>query len=552
MGKKHLIYMPLGGAGEIGMNMYVYGYGPPGEERFILVDTGVAFPDMRSSPGVDLILPDFTWILDRADRLDGIFITHAHEDHVGAIGHVASRIKAPIYSLPFTGIVVRTKLEEQYVHPGRLEISDPYPARKEAGPFAVSFLPVSHSVPESSSLVIDSPAGRIIHTGDFKIDLTPTLGTSFDFQLWKSVAEQGILAIVCDSTNSFITAAGRSESETREPITDLMSRSEGLFVATTFASNIARVRQIALAGQRCGRQVVLLGRAMERMVGWARQANQLGTFPPILRAERGIKVPRNEILLIVTGSQGEPRSASSQLAYGKFRGFSLGKGDTFLYSSKTIPGNEKGVASVINRLTEKGVRVIDDSAAIYHVSGHANAPDLLKLHRALNPGMVIPMHGEARHLAQHAHLAKTAGFASIVVANGNLTELRNGSARIIERIGADRLFLDGKHLISGSPGVVKERIRLACRGSLVAFVFLNRNRRRTPKVRIVASGLPPSADYLEPKLKESLENELQDLPREVFSDTRAVENSAIHHLRRRAKQLSGKRPIVTAIVQRAG
>jgi ribonuclease J len=286
------IYLPLGGAGEIGMNAYVYGYGEPGKERLILVDLGVTFPDMDGTPGVNLILPDITWLKKRRDRLEGIFITHAHEDHVGAIGHFYEQLGVPIYARAFTSNIARRKLEEYGIGPEAVKTVGPWPEKVKAGPFEVSFLPISHSIPESSGLVLDCPDGRIVHTGDFKLDRTPLVGEAFDPDLWAEVAKPGVKALVCDSTNIFSPHAGRSEATLGGDIEKLISSATGMVVATTFASNVARVKTLAEAGDRAGRSIVLLGRAMRRMVEASMETGVLKDFPNVIAPEDAAQLPR--------------------------------------------------------------------------------------------------------------------------------------------------------------------------------------------------------------------------------------------------------------------
>ena len=286
MSSERLIYLPLGGAGEIGMNAYVYGYGEPDNERLIVVDLGVTFPDMDGSPGVDLILPDITWLAERKDRIDGVFITHAHEDHVGAVSHTYEQLGAPVFARPFTANIARRKLDEYGHGPDAVTIAGTWPETVAVGPFTVGFLPMSHSIPESAALIIDSPAGRVIHSGDFKLDETPLVGEPFDPNLWAEVSKDGVRALVCDSTNIFSPSAGKSEASVGPEIEKLVrGHADGIVVATTFASNVARVKTLAEAGTRAGRSIVLLGRAMRRMIEASIETGVLKDFPTVVSPE---------------------------------------------------------------------------------------------------------------------------------------------------------------------------------------------------------------------------------------------------------------------------
>ena len=433
-----MIYLPLGGAGEIGMNCYVYGYGAPDQERLIVVDLGVTFPDMDTTPGVDLIIPDVAWLEERRDRVDGIFITHAHEDHIGAVGHLWRRLGAPIYARAFTAHIGRYKLEDHGIDGGTFKTVSKWPETVAAGPFTVGFAPVSHSVPESSALVIDCPAGRVVHSGDFKMDENPVVGEPYDPVMWGEISQAGVRALVCDSTNVFSTHPGRSESSVGGDIEELIRSCTGLVAATTFASNIARLKTLAMAGQRAGRSVVLLGRAMRRMVTAGIETGILAEFPKVVSPEDAASIPRENLLLLTTGSQGERRAATAQLSRGKYMGITLKEGDTVLFSSKTIPGNERSVGRIINNFSELGVDVVDDSSGKYHVSGHANRPDLKALHDVIDPQMVIPMHGEHRHLRAHSVLAQEGGRASVIAPNGAMLELSGNAPKVVEYIETGR------------------------------------------------------------------------------------------------------------------
>ncbi|MEM9349359.1 MAG: ribonuclease J, partial [Pseudomonadota bacterium] len=436
------------------MNCYVYGYGPEEKERLIVVDLGVTFPDMDGTPGVDLILPDIEWLKERRDRIDGIFITHAHEDHVGAVGHTFEALGARIFCRAFTANIARRKLDEFGIGPDAVTTVSRYPEMVEAGPFKVSFVPVSHSIPESSGLLIETPAGRVFHSGDFKLDETPGVGEPFEPAMFEEIAKGGIKALVCDSTNVFSAHAGRSEASVGPEIEKLVAEATGMVVATTFASNIARVKTLAEAGARAGRSICLLGRAMRRMIEAGIETGVLSDFPKTVTAEDALDIPRGNLMLLVTGSQGERRAASAQLANGKYRGLTMKEGDLFLFSSKTIPGNERGVIKIINQFSEMGVDVVDDSSGLYHVSGHANRPDLERMHALIDPAFVVPMHGEHRHLREHVKLAEAGGRSSVIAVNGTMLDLAGNAPRVCGYVETGRTYLDGSVHVGAMDGVI--------------------------------------------------------------------------------------------------
>ncbi|MFD0911356.1 ribonuclease J [Ruegeria arenilitoris] len=553
MSSERLIYLPLGGAGEIGMNAYVYGYGKPGQERLILVDLGVTFPDMDTTPGVDLIYADISWLKERADRLEAIFVTHAHEDHVGAVAHCHEALGAPVYARAFTANIARRKMEDAGHPPEAVRTVSAWPEQIKAGPFTVGFLPVSHSIPESAALVIDTPAGRVVHTGDFKLDTNPVVGEPFDPDLWAEVAKPGVKALVCDSTNVFSSHPGRSESEVGPAITQLVEDATGMVVATTFASNVARVKTLAEAGQRAGRSVVLLGRAMRRMIEAATETGILSDFPRVISAEEALDLPRQNLMLIVTGSQGERRAASAQLARGKYRGIELKDGDLFLFSSKTIPGNERGVIRIMNQLSEKGVDVVDDSAGLYHVSGHANRPDLEQMHALVDPQIVVPMHGEHRHLREHAKLAEAGGRAGVLAVNGTMLDLSGNAPEVVDYVETGRTYLDGSVKIGALDGVVRDRIRMALNGHVTVTVILDEDDEPLGEPWCDSMGLPETgvsrAGLIE-VLEEDLNQFLMRADVKTLRDDDKLEE-AMRRIVRQSSQIEiGKKPEVTVVVSR--
>jgi len=554
MSGERLIYLPLGGAGEIGMNAYVYGYGRPGKERLMLVDLGVAFPDMDTSPGVDLIVPDISWLMDKLDRLEGIVITHAHEDHIGALAHLWPQLHKPVYARKFTAALGRLKFEEGGHPQDAIKTVGARPEVVEIGPFRVQFMPVSHSIPESAMLVIDSPAGRVIHTADFKRDATPVVGEGWDEAAMQALAaEQPVKAVMCDSTNVFSQHEGRSEATLADPIADLIRTQPGMVVATTFASNVARLQTLAEAGRAADRSVCLLGRAMKRMVATAQATGILTGFPQIVSPEEALELPRRNLMLIVTGSQGERRAASAALSRGKYLGIELKEGDTFLFSSKTIPGNERDVLRVVNALSEKGVDIVDDNGGLYHVSGHANRPDLEHVHRLFLPDMVIPMHGEHRHLREHVRLAHEAGIASAIATNGTMLDITGDVPVVAERVQTGRTYLDGTVLVGAMDGVVRDRIRLALNGLAMVTVILDEQDEPLGEAWVELMGLP--ATGLNGRaLSETIEDELTEFMEgvggKILSDDDKLDEALKRIVRQVAMEEIGKKPEVRVVISR--
>ncbi len=552
-GRDRLIYLPLGGAGEIGMNAYVYGYGKPGKERLILVDLGIAFPDMDTTPGVDIILPDITWLKDKLDRLEAIFVTHGHEDHVGGIGHLHNQLKKPVYARKFTANLARRKLQEKGQDPKAVTTVASFPQMTEAGPFSVGFLPVAHSIPESSALVIDTPAGRIIHSGDFKLDATPIVGEAFDPDLWAEASKPGVRALVCDSTNVFSRHPGRSEAEVAPNLIPLVKAAKGMFVATTFASNVARLQSLAKAGVAAGRSICLMGRAMRRMTEAATEEGLLNDFPPTVSPEDAASLPRESLMLIVTGSQGERRAASAQLSRGKYFGMELKDGDTFLFSSKTIPGNEREVARIMNNFSELGVDVVTDDDGLYHVSGHANRPDLERIHQIVNPQMVIPMHGEHRHLRAHAKLAEALGRTGIVAPNGTMLELSGDAPKVVDHIETGRTYLDGSALVGQFDGVVRDRIRMALNGQVIVAVMVDDDDEILEDTWVEVRGLPDTVRGSAPLagvMEEHLAKVLSRVDTRTAGDDEKLEDLIVKGIRKVAQDEIGKRPEVAVLITR--
>lgn len=545
-----LIYLPLGGAGEIGMNCYVYGYGPCGGERLILVDLGVTFPNMDGTPGVDLILPDIAWLEGCADRLEAIFITHAHEDHIGALGHLWGKLRVPVYCRRFTANIAHRKLEEAGWDPRIVQEVAPFPQIIQAAGMSVGFMPVTHSIPEASGLVIDTPDGRVVHTGDFKLDRTPVLGEPYCEAAWRAIAAPGIKALICDSTNVFFTHEGRSEAAIRPEIEKLVATTEGMVVATTFASNIARLKTLIEAGIAADRSVCLLGRAMQRMMRAAMETGIADDFPPLVGVEQAVEIPRQHLMLIVSGSQGERRAVSAQLSRGRYLDLTMQEGDLFLFSSKTIPGNEIGVARIINAFSEMGVDVVDGSSDLHHVSGHANRPDLARIHAIMRPQMLIPMHGEHRHLHAHVKLGNERGISGRVVTDGMMVSLSGSEPEVIDHVDTGRVYLDGIRMVGALDGVIRDRIGLAINGLVAVGIAVDENNGIAGDIQVATRGLAAAGRSSAP-LAGQIENAVNDALTRL-KPSQLAEDAGLEEIVRRAARSAciaeiGKKPEVTVL-----
>ena len=550
-----LIYCALGGAGEIGMNMYLYGYGAIGKERFVMVDMGVAFPDMDTTPGVELILPDPSFVIKNKIKLEGIFITHAHEDHIGALGHLLEKFKAPVYCRKFTAAIGNKKIENNSHLTKRIKVTAAFPKLIQAGPFEIGFLPLSHSIPEASALLIKTPIGALIHTGDLKIDRTPVLGEPFNDKLLQSLGKKGVLALACDSTNVFNNWSGRSESTLKSSLKDLMLKSRGMIVATTFASNLARVLTLAQCAEETGRSILVLGRAMQTMLHTATAVNILECFPKTISASEAKNIQREKLLVLATGSQGESRAASANLARDSYMDIEMKQGDTFLFSSKTIPGNEKAVSKIVNMLVSRGVEVIDDdNSGKYHVSGHANRPDLEFIHDILKPKLVIPIHGEIRHLREHEAISESKGIKSILAENGDMVEIdANGMAKIVDEVEVGRLYLDSNNLIKSTDGIVRTRLQLATRGHISVSLLIENNKILPEGVWVKSKGIFVSDNEpteLESLIEDYIEEEFIKSKSVIFYDDEEIEQRCQRIINRVCKKELNKKPVTTIFVNR--
>lgn len=549
-----LVYVPLGGAGEIGMNCYLYGLGELHERRWIMVELGIGFGTFETAPGVELVLPDLTFALEEKERLEGIFITHAHEDHLGALPYLWKRLGVPIYARPFAAEIIRRKfaaagIEAEAVR--QVEIGQ----RIEAAGLSVEWLDVTHSIPEGSMLAIRSPAGTVLHTGDFKFDPDPQVGPGFDPEPLKKLGSEGVLAVLCDSTNVFLPGRAGSEAEILDNLRKVIAEAPLAVAATCFASNIARLKTLATAAQEAGRSVVVVGRAMREMIDVARATGIISAFPDVVEEEQAADIPAEHLFYLVTGSQGEGRAALARIANGTHPTVKLEEGDTVIFSSKTIPGNEGAVFRLYNRLSEQGVRVIDGDMMRIHVSGHARRDDIRWLYETVKPKVAVPIHGEHRHLAEHVRAAREWGVPEAVLApNGAVVRLDGRRAEIVEHVETGRIYMDGSVEVGALEGVVRDRIKLAWNGHVAISIVVDEEGSLLADPGVVCTGAPRDGEGweapLDEMIAEAVDHAIETAPVSARRSDGDLEQIVRRATRRVTMQYWGKRPITSVLVTR--
>ncbi|HET7410205.1 MAG TPA: ribonuclease J [Paracoccaceae bacterium] len=549
-----LVYLALGGAGEIGMNCYLYGYGAGNRRRWIMVDFGLGFGDMDTAPGVEVIVPDIEFLVQERERIEALVLTHAHEDHIGAIQHLWQRLRLPIYARAFTAEVVRRSMGEAGLDTGLIKQVS-LDQRVPIGPFEVEWFPVTHSIPEASCLAIRTPSGLVVHSGDFKLDPDPQLGTPIDMGQFDRLGDEGVLALVCDSTNVFLEGAAGSEAEIIGNLERVIREAPRAVAATTFASNVSRLRTLANAARASGRSLVVAGRAMRRMIEIAVQTGKLTDFPATVPEDQAKHIPAENLFYLVTGSQGEGRAALARIAAGTHPTVSLSEGDTVLFSSKTIPGNEAGIYRLYNRLSENGVRVIDGDMERIHVSGHARRGDLERVYKGLRPRIAIPNHGEHRHLVEHAAAARSWGAAASVVApNGTMVRLDGNAPGPVEYIETGRIYIDGRAQIGALDGVIRERLKMARQGVVICSLVVDDEGELLADPDIRCLGAPKDGEGWEAPLDEmiadAVDDAMDDLPAKTRRTDAGIEEVAGRAIRRVAGRYWGKKPVVTVMITR--
>jgi ribonuclease J len=535
-GGAELVFLPLGGAGEIGMNLNCYGYGPPDERAWLVIDCGVLFGRETTTPGVDLIMPDIRFLENvRADVL-GIVLTHGHEDHIGAVAHLWPKLRCPVYATPFTVKLLQHKLEEAGLV-DRVKITlVPVGGSIKLGPFSIEFIGITHSIPEPNCLAIRTPAGTIVHTGDWKLDPDPLLGEVTDDSALRRLGEEGVLALVCDSTNALVNGESGSEAEVRRALIRLVGSLKGKVAVTAFASNVARLQSIAEAARVANREVVLVGRAMRHMVSCARETGYLRDFPDTIDEEDASEIPGDHVLYLCTGSQGESRAALARIAADQHRNVSLGEGDTVIFSSRIIPGNELEIFELQNRLAAKGVAVLTERDHFVHVSGHPARDELATMYSWVKPRISVPVHGELRHLTEHARFARELQVPRAIVAtNGQMLRLAPGEPEIVDETPSGRLYLDGRVLVHEEDGHARGRRSLSFAGFVAITLVFDRKRRLAADPVFYMEGIPA---VVEEAVRVAVSRAIGEKVRDELEEHVRIA------ARRAANEVWGKKPVV--------
>ena len=538
-------FLPLGGTGEIGMNLNLYRYGG----KFLAVDCGIGFGGAEN-PEVEVMMPDPSFIAERRDQLVGLVITHAHEDHIGAVAWLWPQLRCPVFATPFAAAVLRRKLTEvQLQNQVKITVVPPGGAF-ELAPFSLRFLRLAHSIPESQALVIRTPAGLVVHTGDWKLDPEPLVGPPTDEAAFAALGEEGVLALVCDSTNAMVEGHSGSEAEVRRSLSVLIRGLRGRVAVTCFASNVARVETIAMAARDAGRSVAMVGRSLRNLDAAARECGYLRDIPPFLSEDDADDVADDNLLILITGSQGEPRSALARVAMDTHPRIVLGEGDTVIFSSRMIPGNERPIGTVQDNLVRRGVNVMTDADHFVHVSGHPARDELRRLYRLVKPRYAVPVHGEWRHLSAHAELAREAGATPVLIEDGDILCLSPNRVEVIDSAPVGRLVLDGTRLVPLAGGVMSARRRMLFNGVVLGSLAVDASGRLCGTPRLSAPGLFEPEDPETGRILREFAAAVADLPAAVRREDASLEEAARTALRRALGKRLGKRPMVDVHVMR--
>lgn len=534
-----LAFLPLGGTGEIGMNLNVYRC----DGRLLAVDCGIGFGGPEN-PEVEVMAPDPAWLAERRDRLEGLVITHAHEDHIGAVAHLWPQLKCPVFGSPFVVAVLKRKLGEAGLA-GQVPVTTiPPGGRWQLGPFDLQFLRVAHSIPEAQALALRTRHGLVVHTGDWKLDPEPLLGPPTDEAAFAALGAEGVLAMVCDSTNAMVEGHSGSEAEVRRNLTAIIRGLRGRVAVTCFATNLARVESIARAAQAAGRQVALFGRSLRNSEAAARECGYLKGIEPFVAEDEAGYLPDDSLLVICTGSQGEPRSALAKIAGDTHPHLALGEGDTVIFSSRMIPGNERGILKVQDELTRRGCRVMTADDHMVHVSGHPARDELKRLYALVKPRIAVPVHGEWRHLSEHAALARQCGARSVLIEDGDMLRLGPGEAEVCEGAPTGRLVVDGNRLLPLEGGVIAARKRMLFNGVVMASLAVDQAGKVLGTPQVSAPGLFEGTDLEPAQLASDLARAVMELPSGLRRENDALREAARAVLRKAVGKRLRKRPSV--------
>ena len=551
--KNELVFLPLGGVGEIGMNLGVYGYGPEDNRQWLIVDLGVSFggPEL---PGVDLVMPDVTFLENERPNILGLVVTHGHEDHFGAILDLWPKLKIPVYCTAFTAGLLDTKRELDYssydVPVTIFKAGD----RFELGPFSLEAIAVAHSIPEAVSLAIKTPLGTVIHTGDWKIDVEPSLGAPTDEKRFRELGDDGVLALVCDSTNAMREGVSPTEHDVSNSLAEIISNEKGRVAVTTFSSNVGRILSIARAAKEAGRQVLLVGRSIKRSVSVAEELGYLDGIDAFLSEEDYPYIPRDKIVMVLTGSQGEQRAALAKLSRDEMRSLALAAGDTVIYSSRSIPGNERAIIDTQNRLTDMGVKIITDHDALVHVSGHPRRSDLKKMYEWVKPDILVPVHGEALHLAAQTALGRQVGIKRVAeIRNGDMLKLAPEPVEVIDEVPVGLIYKDGNLIGNEDELGISERRKLSYVGQVSASFLLDKHHNLADVPEVVSFGLPETDDegnLIDEIITDTIETTIDSIPRAKRKDDDLLREAVRRAIRAEVNEIWGKKPVCAIFMHR--
>lgn len=551
--KNELVFLPLGGVGEIGMNLGVYGYGPEDNRQWLIVDLGVSFggPEL---PGVDLVMPDVTFLENERPSILGLVVTHGHEDHFGAILDLWPKLKIPVYCTAFTAGLLDTKRELDYssydVPVTIFKAGDQF----ELGPFSLEAIAVAHSIPEAVSLAIKTPLGTVIHTGDWKIDVEPSLGAPTDEKRFRELGDDGVLALVCDSTNAMREGVSPTEHDVSNSLAEIISNEKGRVAITTFSSNVGRILSIARAAKEAGRQVLLVGRSIKRSVSVAEELGYLDGIDAFLSEEDYPYIPRDKIVMVLTGSQGEQRAALAKLSRDEMRSLALAAGDTVIYSSRSIPGNERAIIDTQNRLTDMGVKIITDHDALVHVSGHPRRSDLKKMYEWVKPDILVPVHGEALHLAAQTALGRQVGIKRVAeIRNGDMLKLAPEPVEVIDEVPVGLIYKDGNLIGNEDELGISERRKLSYVGQVSASFLLDKHHNLADVPEVVSFGLPETDDegnLIDEIITDTIETTIDSIPRAKRKDDDLLREAVRRAIRAEVNEIWGKKPVCAIFMHR--